>query len=86
MTSAGVACPACGRLLYDRRGPACGHCGADIPVALRLSPEERAIQAAEKARMEGERQADRARAEAEAQEAPPAWPAPGAGFDFLPHP
>jgi hypothetical protein len=35
-----VHCPACNRILYNRRLNNCGFCGALLPEHLRFTPEE----------------------------------------------
>jgi predicted nucleic acid-binding Zn ribbon protein len=35
-------CPACERVLYNRRLSHCGFCGTQIPESLRFTPEEMA--------------------------------------------
>ena len=35
-----VHCPACNRILYNRRLKNCGFCGALLPENLRFTPEE----------------------------------------------
>lgn len=71
-------CPACSRVLYDRRKPACGYCGASIPEELRLSAEEVEKYEQEKKRIEQQRQEDRAEEEEAhrkaAAEPPPYYP------------
>ncbi|MBK8727318.1 MAG: hypothetical protein IPL96_15095 [Holophagaceae bacterium] len=33
-------CPACSRLLYDRKRKSCGYCGAEIPAEMPFSAAE----------------------------------------------
>lgn len=59
-------CPACQRVLYDRRLANCGYCGAKIPDKLRFSPERIAELEEEMASLEKERRRRAREAEEEA--------------------
>lgn len=65
-------CPACNRVLYNRRLPRCGFCGATIPAKLRFTPEkiaalDREMAALEAGRKERQLAEKAAQAAAEAQ-------------------
>lgn len=57
-------CPACKRVLYNRRLTHCGFCGSQIPESLRFTPEEIAALDKQMAELE-EQRTQRARAAAE---------------------
>jgi hypothetical protein len=61
-------CPACQRLLYNRRLTRCGFCAAEIPESLRFSKGEIAALDHEMAELQ-ERRLQRQRAAAEEKEA-----------------
>ena len=67
-----IQCPACQRVLYNRRLKRCGFCGAEIPEGLRFSPEESAAIDRKMAELEEQRR-QRERAAAEAEEARRKW-------------
>jgi hypothetical protein len=64
-------CPACSRILYDRRRKTCGYCGATIPESLLLMPEERERHEHEKQLLEKQRLEDRNKAEKERERLSP---------------
>ena len=61
-------CPTCQRVLYNRRLPKCGFCGASIPESLRFTDEEIAKMDKKMANLDEER-VRRERVAAEEEEA-----------------
>jgi len=64
----GYRCPACQRVLYNRRLTHCGFCGADIPQHLRFTPEEITALRRELAELEQRRKQRELAADKEAED------------------